>query len=207
MSRGGGRGRGGGPRGLSSLAKFPGMGGEQGPTNLIFTDPTVGQPPIDISNPLEMTPQLTECVKVARRLRLAMRKSPYYIEPVEQKKSSLKDEAPKPPPPDKLSSIPTDLSLFPEELHQVHDPFKRAEAVRKAKMAKMTPEELSAFTARFENAEADDKAADDDPDAVPPEEEYNEEEEEDEHDYVEPDMWDDDYDALGDDVGGGERDE
>ncbi|KAJ3332514.1 hypothetical protein HDU93_009059 [Gonapodya sp. JEL0774] len=206
MSRG--RGGGGASRGgASSAAKFPSLGDLADAQNPVFVGAGAGlgsedgQPPIELPLPFDpSTPDMLHIINAGRRIKAAVRHSPYYLVSAEERRAGH--------PTHKLSSISTDLSFFPAELHEVHDPSKRRteriEAHKKAKMDKMGKEELAQYLAKYANEEG--KLPDDpldDADPLLDQEDYDEELEEDDNDYVEEGVWDDDYEAVG--GGGGEE--
>ncbi|KAK9712070.1 hypothetical protein K7432_007394 [Basidiobolus ranarum] len=186
MSRGGrGRGRGGGGTGRAG----PPMSGLQSEVQgLVFfpAEPLEIFPEIDLPIPKSITYEERESLKHLREYKKTLKESPFYLElppppkDIErysdryQRHNSSKEH---------LSSVITDLSFFPEELHVAFDKTKTAKK-RKTVNFNMDLETLNSL----EKEEQDDGKKADDEEAAEGEdnEEINDEEEdfEEETDYV-----------------------
>ncbi|KAJ3295909.1 hypothetical protein BCR33DRAFT_717972 [Rhizoclosmatium globosum] len=136
--------------------------------------------------------------------------SPYYLElpPVRDDVERYSDrfKSWSRPKTKSMFSIPTDLKYFPEELHQVKDPSKKA-SVKMAKGGLDLDKRLKELEKEESSASKRQKTGGIDDDEEQPEtNEYDEEDQEEEDDYVN-DFYDDDHDGVGGDEsdhGGGD---
>ncbi|KAI8835272.1 DNA-directed RNA polymerase III, subunit Rpc31 [Chytriomyces cf. hyalinus JEL632] len=206
MSRGGFRGGRGGGRGGFGRGQF---GLEVEGLDISFHDiplfPEMRLPPV-FKQLAENERELLDIDKVWMK---EFKESPYHVEapPVRDDIERYSDrfKSWSRPKTKSMTSVPTDLKYFPDELHQVKDPSKRP--VTKTAKGGI---DLEKRLKELENEEDSNKKAktggaiDEEEEVV--EQDYDEENEEEEDDYVN-DYYDDDHDGVGGDEsdhGGGD---